>query len=107
MVDLCCPKCGRIHHVGEEHIGYLLKCAGCENIIPIVNQNNPYISPRATKNPGNPIPITPIRRNDWHGLSERMPIRLSKRTWIIVLVVAVCIGCVFYANEKIAATNIR
>jgi hypothetical protein len=36
MISVCCPKCGRIHReIPEEHVGLLMVCSGCRNMIPI------------------------------------------------------------------------
>ncbi len=47
MLKVACPRCSRLHYADEQHVGRLLRCAGCGDAVQIgasVQSNKPIVS---------------------------------------------------------------
>ncbi len=91
MIDACCPKCGRIHHVGDEHAGFLMVCSGCGGVIPIVQMSGYVARSNQPIGPGSSGPtqrVSPKKVEGWQkfgqGLGRGMRVRLSKPGWAVL-----------------------
>ncbi len=91
MIDACCPKCGRIHHVGAEHAGFLMVCTGCGGVLPIVQMSGYTGRPNQPIRPGSSEPterVAPKKVEGWQKVGQELgrslSFRLSKPAWAIL-----------------------
>jgi hypothetical protein len=106
MIDACCPKCGRIHHVGDEHAGFLMVCSGCGGVLPIVQMPGYAAHPIQPIGPGASGPtqrVPPKKVEGWQNLGQSlgrsMRFRLSKPAWAI-LVFAVAMTLIVISETR-------
>ena len=92
MIDACCPKCGRIHHVGDEHAGFLMVCSDCGGVLPIVQMSGYAARPNQPVGPGASAPTQRVpskKIEGWQklgqGLGRSMRISLSKPAWAVLI----------------------
>jgi ribosomal protein S27E len=98
MIDACCPKCGRIHHVGEEHAGFLMKCEGCGQVIPITSGDRHDLwTPAQQAKRTEPTRVTPLKTNTGNNNDKRRFMHLSNWAWLLIACGGVCIVLVLYS----------
>src|SRR5271157_2333298 len=102
MIDLCCPRCGRIRHVADEYLGRLLECGGCGQIITVVQQDNPYISSRPLKETisDNTKRIMSPRTKVWARMRDLQLFHLSKKAKIILLLGLIGVVAIYVVLQQ-------
>jgi hypothetical protein len=103
MIDLRCPRCGTIHHAGEEHIGYSLRCSSCGDTIPIVRQDgrNKPSSSSIGKTDYGTHRVQPMVAKGRHGNHKNNSWILSRRAWPYQLLgAAMVLGGLLYLNRS-------
>lgn len=105
MIDLRCPRCGTVHHAGEEHIGYSLRCSSCGDTIQIVRhdgRNKPSGSSIGKTEYGTHR-VQPIAAKDRHLNHKNNSWIRSRRAWPYLLLGAaiVLVGLLYISRSQL------
>ena len=105
MLNIVCPKCRTLHHAGVEHIGRLLKCAGCGNTIPVTRAVGSVskATPTVIEAVGEVSPAANHTKTAW----QRGSTHRRKVAWlggvVVFLVLAVIAGIAYHRQQNYAA----
>jgi len=104
VLDIVCPKCSTLHHAGEEHVGRLLRCAGCGDTIPVTR--TPSSVSKATPSVIDTVGEVSSSSNHTRAWRQKGTTRRTKLAWlggaIVVLVLAAITGIAYHRQQKYA-----
>lgn len=102
MIDLRCPRCGRIYHSDVEHVGKSLKCTNCGDTIPIIQDSGHSSSKFPVEvRDGNSVRATPKTANYRQWLSRRKLPNVRKHAWVYLFLAAIAIPwALFYVQDN-------